>query len=94
MLFHSAIFGSRASSLCSYVILREWLAFHSACLSIHRTGIFTTLTSLVPREFAAVSVPREVAAVSVPRETAAVSVPRETAAISVPRETAAVSARS
>ena len=52
---YSTILCSRADSLHSHVILHEWLAFHSAFLNIHRSGVLTVLAGLVPRETAAVS---------------------------------------
>ena len=51
-LLYSAILRSRADSLRSHVILREWLVFYGAFLDIHRSGV---LTALVPHETAAVS---------------------------------------
>ena len=42
-------------SLCSHVILHEWLTFYSAFLNIHRNGVLTALTWLVPHETAAIS---------------------------------------
>ena len=53
LLLHSAILRSRADSLRSRVIL----AFYSAFLNIHRSGVFTALAWLVPHETAAVSAP-------------------------------------
>ena len=55
LLFYSAILRSRADSLRSHVILHEWLAFYSAFLNIHRSGVLTALAWLVPHETAAVS---------------------------------------
>ena len=52
---YSAILSSWADSLRSHVILHEWLAFYSAFLNIHRSGVLTALTWLVPYETAAVS---------------------------------------
>ena len=52
---YSTILCSRADSLRSHVILYEWLAFHSAFLNIHGSGVLTVLAGLVPRETAAVS---------------------------------------
>ena len=49
-LLYSAIRRSRADSLHSHVILHEWIAFYSAFLNIHRSGV---LTALVPQESAA-----------------------------------------
>ena len=37
------------------MILHEWLAFYSAFLNIHRSGVLTALAWLVPHETAAVS---------------------------------------
>ena len=42
-LLYSAILRSRADSLRSRVILHEWLAFYSAFLNIHRSGVDTVL---------------------------------------------------
>ena len=39
----SAILRSRADSLRSHVILHERLAFYSAFLNIHRSGVLTAL---------------------------------------------------
>ena len=39
--------------MCSHVILHEGLAFYSAFLNIHRSGVLTALAWLVPRETAA-----------------------------------------
>ena len=44
-----------ADSQHSHVILHEWIAFHSAFLNIHRSGVLTALAWLVPHESAAVS---------------------------------------
>ena len=52
---YSAILRSRADSLRSHVILHEWLAFYSAFLNIHRSGVLAALAWLVPHETAAVS---------------------------------------
>ena len=39
-LLYSAILRSRADSLCSHVILHEWIAFYSVFfLNIHRSGV-------------------------------------------------------
>ena len=46
---------SRADSLRSHVILHERLAFYSAFLNIHRSGVLTALAWLVPHETAAIS---------------------------------------
>ena len=54
-LLYSAILHSRADSLCLHVILHEWLAFYSAFLNIHRSGVLTVLAWLVPHETAAIS---------------------------------------
>ena len=54
LLWYRAILHSRADSLCLHVILREWLAFCSAFLNVHRSGVLTVLAWLVPRETAAV----------------------------------------
>ena len=51
---YSAILSSWADSLRSHVILHEWLAFYSAFLNIHRSGVLTALTWLVPHKTAAV----------------------------------------
>ena len=40
-LLYSAILRFRADSLRSHVILHEWLAFYSAFLNIHRSGVRT-----------------------------------------------------
>ena len=42
-------------SLCSHVILHQWLAFYSEFLNIHWSGVLTALAWLVPHETAAVS---------------------------------------
>ena len=55
LLLYSAILRSRAGSLRSHVILREWLAFYSAVLNIRRSGVLTALAWLTPHETAAVS---------------------------------------
>ena len=44
-----------ADSLRSHAILHEWLAFYSAFLNIHRSGVLTALAWLVPHEIAAIS---------------------------------------
>ena len=54
-LSYSAILRSQADSLRSHMILHEWLAFYSAFLNIHRSGVPTVLAWLVPHETAAVS---------------------------------------
>ena len=55
LLLYSAILCSRADSLRLHVILHEWLAFYSAFLNIHQSGVLTVLAWLVPHETAAVS---------------------------------------
>ena len=55
LLLYSASPRSRADLLRSHVILHEWLAFYSAFLNIHRSGVLTALEWLVPHETAAVS---------------------------------------
>ena len=50
---YSAIPRSWAGSLHSHVILHEWIAFYSAFLNIHRSGVLTALAWLVPQETAA-----------------------------------------
>ena len=55
LLLYSAILPSWAHSLHSHVILREWLAFYSAFLNIHQSGVLTALAWLVPHETDAVS---------------------------------------
>ena len=52
---YSAILRSRADSLRSHVILHERIAFYSAFLNIHRSGVLTALAWLVPQETAAIS---------------------------------------
>ena len=42
-------------SLCSHVILHEWIAFYSAFLNIHRSDVLTALAWLEPHETAPVS---------------------------------------
>ena len=54
-LLCSAILRSRADSLRSHFILLDWIAFYSALLNIHRSGVLTPLTWLVPHETAAIS---------------------------------------
>ena len=49
------ILRSRADSLRSHVILHQWIAFYSAFLNIHRSGVLTALAWLVTHETAAVS---------------------------------------
>ena len=44
-LLYSAILRSRTDSLRSHVILHEWLAFYSAFLNIHQSGVLTALLS-------------------------------------------------
>ena len=41
---YSAILRSQSDSVHSNVILHEWLAFNSAFLNIHRSGVLTALT--------------------------------------------------
>ena len=53
-LLYSAVLHSRTDSLCSHVILYEWLAFYSAFLNIHQSGVLTVLAWLVPHETAAI----------------------------------------
>ena len=55
LLLYSAVLCSRADSLHLHVILHEWLAFYSAFLNIHHSGVLTALAWLVPHETAAVS---------------------------------------
>ena len=52
---YSAILRSRADSLRSRVIRHESTAFSSAFLNIHRSGVLTALTWLVPHKTATVS---------------------------------------
>ena len=48
---------SWADSLCSHVILHEWLAFYNVFFfNIHQSGVLTALAWLVPHETAAISV--------------------------------------
>ena len=54
-LLYSAILRSQADSLRSHVILHERIAFYSAFLNIHRSGVLTALVWLVPHETAAIS---------------------------------------
>ena len=49
-LLYRAILRSPADSLRSHVILHEWIAFYSAFLNIHRSGVLTALAWLVPLE--------------------------------------------
>ena len=53
LFLYSAILRSWADSLRSHVILHEWIAFYSAFLNIHRSGVLTALAWLVPQESAA-----------------------------------------
>ena len=53
---YSAVLCSWAGSLRLHVILHEWIAFYSAFLNIHRSGVLTVLAWLVPHETAAISV--------------------------------------
>ena len=50
-----ALFYALEQTLHSHVILHEWLAFYSSFWNIHRSGVLTALTWLVPHETAAVS---------------------------------------
>ena len=52
-LLYSAILRSWADSLHSHVILHERIAYYSAFLNIHRSGVLTALAWLVPQESAA-----------------------------------------
>ena len=52
---YSAVLRCWADSLRSHVILHEWIAFYSAFLNIHRSGVLTALAWLLPHESAAVS---------------------------------------
>ena len=54
LLLYSAILRSWADSLRSHVIVQEWIAFYSAFLNIHRSGVLTALARLVPQESAAI----------------------------------------
>ena len=47
-------FSSLEQTLCSHVILHEWLAFCSVFMNIHQSGVLTALTWLVPCEIAAI----------------------------------------
>ena len=57
----NSLLSSRLTELkchCSrtwYIILHEWLPFHGNFFNIHRSGVFTALTWLMPHETAAVS---------------------------------------
>ena len=53
LLLYSAVLRSWADSLRSHVVLHEWIAFYSAFLIIHRSGVLTALAWLVPQESAA-----------------------------------------
>ena len=55
MILYSAVLHSRSDSLRLHVILHELLAFYSAFLNIHRSGVHTALAWLVPHETAAVT---------------------------------------
>ena len=56
LLLYSTILCSRADSLCSHVILHEWLTFYSTFVfTIHRSGVLTALAWLVPHETTAIS---------------------------------------
>ena len=52
---YSAILRSRADSLRSHVTLHAWIAFYSAFLNIHQSGVLIALVWLVPHETAAIS---------------------------------------
>ena len=52
-LLYSAILRLWADSLRSHVVLHEWIAFYSAFLNIHRSGVLTALAWLVPQKSAA-----------------------------------------
>ena len=54
-LLYIAMLRSRIDSLHLYVILHEWIAFYSAFLNIHRSGVLTALAWLVPQVTAAIS---------------------------------------
>ena len=54
-LYCSTILRFWADSLRSHVILHEWIAYYSAFLNIHRSGVLTALASLVLHETAAIS---------------------------------------
>ena len=54
-LLYSAVLRCWADSLRSHVILHEWIAFYSAFLNIHWSGVLTALAWLVPQETAAIS---------------------------------------
>ena len=53
-LLYSAILRSRADSLRSHAILHKRIAFCSAFLTIHRSGVLTALAWLAPHETAAI----------------------------------------
>ena len=53
-LLYSAILCSQADSLRLHVILHEWVAFYSAFLTVHQSGVLTALAWLVPHEIAAI----------------------------------------
>ena len=55
LFLYSTILRSRVYSLRSHVTLHEWIAFYSAFLNIHQSGVLTALAWLVPYETAAVS---------------------------------------
>ena len=55
MILYSAVLHSRSDSLRLHVILHELLAFYSAFLNIHRSGVHTALAWLVPHETTAAS---------------------------------------
>ena len=52
--FYIALFSALEHSLRLHVILQEWLVFQSAFLNIHRSGVLTALTWLVPHETTAI----------------------------------------
>ena len=54
-LLYSPILRSGAYTLCSHVILHEWIALHSVFLNIHWSGVLRALAWLVPHETAAIS---------------------------------------
>ena len=44
LLLYSDILRSQEDTLCSHVILHEWIAFYSTFLNIHWSGVLTALT--------------------------------------------------
>ena len=54
-LLYSAVLRFQADSLRSHVILHEWIAFYSAFLNLHRSGVRTALAWLVQQEKTAIS---------------------------------------